>query len=617
MEKKAKKVTKKDNKLRKEIVFYTTPIIIIIYMIIFFSITIGIVTEINTKVILFTYTILMMIHIMLTIVMKSSKKSFLLQSILITILLIINKFKFLYTNEPITFFDFKFNSNIGKIFELIEGSIGQNIFNNIFLIIGIITTNILLYIFESYNNIKIEIKRKNKIIIISTILIALIILINPPRIIKDFILKNIYDIGSEKDYAHKILNVEYYSENTILGGMYKEYLESKISKPKDYKKEELEKELEDIDIVEEKNKFEKSNIIVTFSESFFDISKLSNDIKFNKEVTSNYNKLKDKGICSQMISPSYGGISSNVEFELLTGYSLNYFSKGYIPFMSLYKDDKYSNRPTLLKELKNNGYYTKIVFGRDYYNSKNVYNRLGIDEYEELIDKPDGNNFYVSDKKLIDKTIETFKNKKKDEKLFYMNCTIESHMPFIKEKYNNYDIEIIDSKLNNEEKEIMESYAQSCYNADKELGRLYDYIQTLDEPTILIFFGDHLPYLRLEDKDILTKGKYFNTEDELLNMYRKYNTEALILANYDIKEFKNMEYISPDMLLTSVMNNMKINLSPYYRWLYSTKDKYPSSNIFISQDNEGKIYWTKQIKGEMLETYKKREKMQYMTLLEK
>ena len=42
-----------------------------------------------------------------------------------------------------------------------------------------------------------------------------------------------------------------------------------------------------------------------------------------------------------MISPSYGGVSANVEFEFLTGYSLDFFGKGYTTFMSLYKNNKY------------------------------------------------------------------------------------------------------------------------------------------------------------------------------------------------------------------------------------------------------------------------------------
>ena len=55
--------------------------------------------------------------------------------------------------------------------------------------------------------------------------------------------------------------------------------------------------------------------------------------------------------------------------------------------MALYKNNKFKNRPSLLKELGNNGYYTKVVFGKDFFKSENVYKRLGVDEYKEDDDK--------------------------------------------------------------------------------------------------------------------------------------------------------------------------------------------------------------------------------------
>ena len=67
--------------------------------------------------------------------------------------------------------------------------------------------------------------------------------------------------------------------------------------------------------------------------------------------------------------------------------------------------------------------------------------------------------------------------------------------------------------------DVLLSYSQSCYNADMQLGRMYDYIQNFDEPTILVFYGDHLPYLpdTKTKEDIINYLSYFNTDDELLN----------------------------------------------------------------------------------------------------
>ena len=64
--------------------------------------------------------------------------------------------------------------------------------------------------------------------------------------------------------------------------------------------------------------------------------------------------------------------------------------------------------------------------------------------------------------------------------------------------------------------------------------------------------------------------------------------------------------------MTYVLNNMDIELSPFYRWLYNTIDILPSSNYVVSQDKDGKIYYTLGLEGKMKEIYELREKMQYL-----
>jgi len=255
--------------------------------------------------------------------------------------------------------------------------------------------------------------------------------------------------------------------------LYARLLENRIFEPDNYNKDDMEKILKDFSKTNEsKPIWEKSNIIVTFSESFFDVSLLDEDVSFSTNPTPNFNSLKNEGIFVNMISPSYGGVSANVEFEFLTGYSLNYFGKGYTPFMQLYSNDSYRNRPSLIKELNNNDYYTKVVFGKDYFKSEKVYDRLGIDEYEEKDIKSEYKGYYTSDKYLIDKAIEALENKSNNEKLFYMNCTIESHMPFVIDKYKEYDVDVHSDTLTDSQTNVIKSYTQSCYDADKELRKI-------------------------------------------------------------------------------------------------------------------------------------------------
>ncbi len=151
----------------------------------------------------------------------------------------------------------------------------------------------------------------------------------------------------------------------------------------------------------------------------------------------------------------------------------------------------------------------------------------------------------------------------------------------------------------------------------KNFGRLYEYIQTYDEPTIIVFYGDHLPHLYQDNKDILLDcSSYFNTNDDLLNTYRKYNTQALILANFDLGENEYFDYMSPDMLLTSIVNKMDINISNYYIWLYNNKNILPSTNYLVSQDVNGNLFWTYNLDEEKKNFLELRRKIQYRMLID-
>ena len=433
-----------------------------------------------------------------------------------------------------------------------------------------------------------------------------------------FILKTIYDTEGRKDYQAVSTDFMYYTKYSVLAGMYGLELENRKSEPTFYNEEEVLSVLNEASKKESEEKdLGKPNIIVMFQESYFDIENIE-EIEFDKDITLNFRNLQEKENGVNLLSASYGGLSSNIEFELLTGGNLAYFSTGYNPFTQLYKGQEEDNKPSIIKELKNNGYYTKVVFGRDYYASKNIYKKLGIDEYvNEYVDMPDYEEkikgTHISDEALVDDVINTLKNNDKDEPIFYMVATAQTHMPFSEDKYEEYDVNVKNSSLSEEEIGIILSYAQGVYDTNIQIQRLYEEIQNIEEPTIIVVLGDHLPYLYNSDgEDILEKLSYFNTDDDKLNLLRKYTTPGLVLSNYGVKIDFESEYISPDMLLTNIVNRMDIELSPYYKWLYSIRNILPAQNRYLSVDTNSTIYYINETMTEQMEETKRlRENIQY------
>ena len=567
------------------------------------------------KALFFEVTIAFLIFAFLLGVLKKGKRAITLLGLSILLISVINQIKFAFTGEPILFSDALYLGNTGELMGIVEGELWSTI--NLFLVPTII--EIVLFIFfiiiGRYYAKKIEVnslKLRGSLIVIPILLI--IILISPIQPLNKFILNYVFNEKQRKDYAGYTTISQYYLNYGVIGGMYGQLLESRIQEPDGYDEKIVEKELAKAKDNTEKI-LGKPNIIVVFSESFWDIDQLE-EVKFNQKVTQNFNNLKNEGLFFNMITPSYGGISANVEYEFLTGSNVMYFNHSYVPYMQLYTNDSYYQKPSIINELKNNGYKTWIATCASpaLFNCGRFYKYLNVDKTEYITDVESRykKGKYVSDKYITDKIIEVFNNKNKEEKLFYMTLTMQAHMPYPKDKYDNYDVYVTKSEYSQDINDTLTSYAQGIYDADKELGRLYEYIKQLEEPTIIVFYGDHLPYLYSGKTNAIDILEYFNTADSKLNNYRKYNTQSLILANFELeKDKENTKYLGPDLLAAYILNNMDIKLSNYYKWLYQSRKYMGASNYLVSVDSEGNLYNTSELTGIYKEKYNLRRNIEY------
>lgn len=513
-----------------------------------------------------------------------------------------------FIGDPLWFSDIFYTGDINEILNLIKDDLVHTLIILLPRLLVLLVFTIIIIILSSKFN-KIIFNKFKRIVMFSISFIILLLLFLPIKSINKFMINVFYNNDSYLTHVSISSGDDYYKIYGHLSGIYGNILESRVYKPDNYNDSLIKKTLKDMK-KEEDNTLGKPNIIVIFSESFWDIDKLD-EIEFDKEITYNYNKLKNDGLYFNMVSPFYGGMSSNIEFEFLTGATTNYFSSSYVPYMELYNNSKYYDAPSIITELKNNDYYTKMVayYSPKLYNCGKVYKYMDVDskEFIEHVDKKYIKGQYVSDKYVVDNIIKELEEND-DKTLFYMTMTMQSHMPYLISKYDKYDIDIIKSNLDDKYNDSLKSYAQGIYDADNELGRLYEYINTIDEPTIVVFYGDHLPYL-----EAFNYLDYFNTNDEKLNAFRKYNTESLIVANYDISSLKNdnINYLGHDLLSSYILNHMDIEISDYYKWLYSTINVIGTSNRYISLDQDGNIYYTSKLKGKMKDINDLRRSIQY------
>ena len=71
------------------------------------------------------------------------------------------------------------------------------------------------------------------------------------------------------------------------------------------------------------------------------------------------------------------------------------------------------------------------------------------------------------------------------------------------------------------------------------------------------------------------------------------------------------DYLGFDLLLSSVVSQMDIEVNHYYKWLYSTKDKMPAYNRYVMVDKSGDLYSKDDLNEELMEIYKLRNNMMY------
>lgn len=342
-------------------------------------------------------------------------------------------------------------------------------------------------------------------------------------------------------------DISYYQDNGFIGAFSLNIARSKVEPSGKYNSDVMNNILDKYKFSESEKQYLKSkedfpNVIVILSESFWDARKLN--VKYSADMMQNFDKAAEKGYKGEMISPVFGGGTIRSEFEVLTGLQSKTFLSGCSPYA------QYVKKPTLTlaSYFKSLGYDTTAIhtFKKKFFNRDKGLPLMGFDNFialENIENRSDfeKKGYYVSDDFFVKLIIEQLENNK-DNPNFIFGISMQNHQGYAKDKYENFDkdIEVL-SDIGEENKEILESYVQGVYDADKSLGKLLNYLEKSDRETVVLFFGDHLPTLGPNNKVYVDTG--FVKSD----------------SNWSAEETKNM--FSTPYLIWS--NKKNLNSSPY------------------------------------------------------
>ena len=303
---------------------------------------------------------------------------------------------------------------------------------------------------------------------------------------------------------------------------------------------------------------ELPNVMFVQLESFFDPTEVE-WLRFSEDPIPNLRKLFNEYSSGYFKVPSVGAGTANTEYEVLTGMSMRFFGPGEYPYKTY---AKFNPMESAASALKNLGYGAEALHnnGGNFYSRAEVFNNMGFDHYTSkefmniLQTTPKG---WATDDILVPNIMESMDTTEGQD--FVFTVSVEGHGEYPTEKVLD-NPEIIVSGVEDEgERNAWEYYVNLVHEMDKFAGELIEAVQSRNEPTVLVFYGDHLPTMDLEAKDL--KSRYL------------YNTNYVIWDNIGLEK-KDMN-LAAYQIMAEVFDRLDIHSGTvfnYHQQRRETKD---------------------------------------------
>ncbi len=341
------------------------------------------------------------------------------------------------------------------------------------------------------------------------------------------------------------------------------------------------------------------NIIVVMNEAFSDLSVLT-DFETNDDYIPFIRSLTEDTVKGRLHVSVLGGNTANTEFEFLTGTSMAFLPPGSIPYQQYVERDV----PTLASQLAGAGYKTVAVhpYLASGWERNEVYKHFGFDEmyFRTDIRGAWSVRSYISDISVFNFIRRMLTDKDRDKPMFVFNVTMQNHGGYATE-HSNFNGRRIKVK-GLEDYFSLSQYLSLLRKTDEAVESLVNFLQSFEEPTVLMFFGDHQPVSSLSAPILRQEGVTLDLDD-INDREKYYQVPFFIWANYDIRE-EEIPDISANYLSTLLCRVAGIELTDAQLFLSDLHESYPTltANSFTGKD--GKLHEADEIcNEEMLRKY--------------
>ena len=369
---------------------------------------------------------------------------------------------------------------------------------------------------------------------------------------------------------------EEYHNNGLIASLFKQSRNLIITKPDTYNFNSIYELAQNISVpIPEENIGNSNeekivpNIIVIMNESFSDLSVIGN-FTTNTEYLSYFKSLTKNTIRGNLHMSVFGAQTPNSEWEFLTSNSMAFVTKRSIPYQQYVLRKSYS-LATILKSQNYSASAFHIYYPHGY-NRNLAYPRLGFESFFSMNDVKNIEYIreYPSDMSAYKTIIDLYENRDFNKNFFNFTVTMQNHGSYTDENFENTVV------ATGGEYPKLNQYLSVLKITDSSFKYLINYFENEEEPTLIVMFGDHQPYVEDEFYNNLLAQNYtdINSREAI---EKKYITPYIIWANYDIDEEKyaNLKDISVNYLSSVILDVAGLKKSPYLEFLYELKNKLP------------------------------------------
>ena len=377
---------------------------------------------------------------------------------------------------------------------------------------------------------------------------------------------------------------------------------SSMKKPADYSAAKLEKILKNVGEPEiKKGSVIPKNLIVIMNESLADMKKVGN-LETDRDYMPYIRSLKENTTQGLVSVSTLGGGTCITEWEFLTGNTQHFLPGGAKGYFRLFAE----NEPGIVRTVRSQGYHTVAMhpYKPGNWNRNKVYPAMGFDEFidESGYEGYDKIRNFISDKGDYQKIIDYYEAFDKSEGLFIFNVTMQNHGGY------GVDVGAIEKTIhieNIEEKDIAENYLSLIYESDQAFEYLISYFSKVEEPTMILMFGDHYPAL----PDAFYK-ELRNNDSSKEKLSLLCETPYVLWTNYK-EEFDEIPLISANYLGSYFLQCAGLELTDYDKFLLDFRRKVPAIGMYGIKDHNGVLTTYKMLDDKILSDYRM---MQYMRL---